>query len=85
MLNCYKLKNKDMQLTTPQKQMQFAPIPTDDGDELSQSISGDSTTHDDNWDLHDEIDAKNLNEFLNEALREIGPDVPENAQGSLYK
>ncbi|HSE29896.1 MAG TPA: hypothetical protein VLA77_04905 [Candidatus Saccharimonadales bacterium] len=71
-----------MKLALPtQKQMQFAPIPNDDGDELSRSITDDPTTHDDNWNLHEEVDAVKLNRFLNEALQEIGPEVPEN----LYK
>jgi hypothetical protein len=73
-----------MKLPTPQKQMQFAPIPTDDGDELSRSIDGDTATHDDNWDLHEEVDSVNLNNFLNEALTEFGPDASGNAN-NLYK
>lgn len=73
-----------MKLTIPQKQMQFAPIPVDDSDELSRSIEGDPVTHDDNWNLHEEVDSVRLNRFLNEALTEFGPDATDNSN-NLYK
>lgn len=60
----------------PQKQMQFAPVPNDD-DELTQAIEDDSVNHDDSWTLKDELDAAALDNFLDEALAEIGPAEPE--------
>ena len=51
-------------------QMQFAPIPDDD-DDLSQMIHNDTTDHDDNWQLHEDIDPSKLEAFWDQAVNEI--------------
>lgn len=63
----------------PQKQMQFAPIP-DDEDDLSQAIKDDPITHDNKWDLTDDIDAEKLDKFWADTLRESGAEAPEDTR-----
>ncbi|HEU5187118.1 MAG TPA: hypothetical protein VFT87_01300 [Candidatus Saccharimonadales bacterium] len=73
------MANKFLQLI-PQKQMQFAPVPEDDDDDLSRSIKDDPITREDNWDLTDDIDAEKLDKFWDDALRESGAAAPEDAR-----
>lgn len=73
------MANKLLQLI-PQKQMQFAPVPQDDDDDLSRAIKDDPITHEDNWDLTDSIDAEKLDKFWEDTLRESGAQAPEDAR-----
>ena len=46
----------------PHKEMKFAPVEEDD-DELSEFIKNDPLAHDNQWDLNESIDAKQLETF----------------------
>lgn len=59
-----------------QKQMQFAPV-ENDGDELVASIESDQATQDDQWNLHDGVDATQIEAFLDDALQELGAEPIE--------
>ena len=52
------------------KQMQLQPVTVDESDELIQAINTDPLGDGDSWDLHQEIDATRLNEFLDAALKD---------------
>lgn len=63
----------------PQKQLKLATVPVQD------DVQNDSPQGDDNlWDLKKErkqgIDAKQLDAFLDDALRELGPEKAEDAK-----
>lgn len=62
--------------------MQFAPV-EDDNDELSQFIAGDPLTHDNEWDLHEGVDAEALDKFWTDAVHELGPLETEQDDDSL--
>jgi hypothetical protein len=65
------MPNKLVQLV-PHKQMQFEPV-MDDDDELSEFIKSDPLSHDNEWDLHENIDGAKLEAFWDDALHELGP------------
>lgn len=56
----------------PHRHMQFAPV-EDDDDDLSNLIKADPDTHDNNWQLNDELDGSKLEAFWDDALQELGP------------
>lgn len=62
-----------IQQLVPHKQMQFAPVEDDDNDELSEFIKNDPLAHDNEWDLHENIDGEQLESFWSDALQELGP------------
>ena len=56
----------------PHRHMQFAPV-EDDDDDLSNLIKTDPDTHDNNWQLNDDLDSSKLEAFWDDALKELGP------------
>lgn len=56
--------------------MHFAPVIEDD-DELSQLIRNDTITHDNNWQLEDDLDGESLASFWEDALRDLGAEAQE--------
>ncbi len=63
-------------MTLLQNKMQFAAV-EDDGDELLKAIQTDKVTQDDQWDLHDTVDATQIETFLDDALHELGAEPIE--------
>jgi hypothetical protein len=55
----------------PHKEMKFAPVEEDD-DELSEFIKNDPLAHDNQWDLHESVDPKQLEAFWSDAVKELG-------------
>ncbi len=60
----------------PHREMQFQPV-EDDDDDLSQSIRGDADTHDNKWDLHEDLNEAELVIFWDNAVRELGAEEAE--------
>lgn len=59
---------KIMQLS---KRLSFQPVPVQN-DELLDSITGDPRRHDNQWQLHEDIDADALAHFWDQALQDLG-------------
>lgn len=60
----------------PHREMQFQPV-EDDDDDLSQSIRGDVATHDNKWDLTEDLKEGELATFWDKAVKELGADDAE--------
>ncbi len=52
------------------KPLQLQPVTVEENDELIEAINSDPLGDGDTWDLHQEIDASRLNEFLDAALKD---------------
>lgn len=74
------MTNNLLQDLVPHKQMKFAPVEDDDNDELSEFIKNDPLAHDNQWDLHEQIDGEQLEAFWSDALHELGPLEAETDQ-----
>jgi hypothetical protein len=53
-----------------QKTLQLQPVTVEENDELIKAINNDPLGDGDTWDLHQDIDASRLNEFLDAALKD---------------
>lgn len=60
----------------PHREMQFQPVEEDD-DDLSQSIRGDGDTHDNKWDLAEDLNEGELATFWDKAVKELGAEDAE--------
>lgn len=60
----------------PRREMQFQPV-EDDDDDLSKAIDNDANTHDNRWDLREDIDSTQLANFWDRAVRELGAEEAE--------
>jgi len=59
------------------KQVAFEPIQQEtDDDELTRAIN-DPIYHDNHWDLHETVDGEALEEFWDQAAKEVEPEVVE--------
>lgn len=57
------------------KSVAFEPVPVeDDDDELTKAIN-DPIYHDNQWDLHEDVDAEALESFWDEASQELESDT----------
>jgi len=65
-----KIKQKIMAFKILQKPLQLQPIAIEETDELTEAIKSDPLGDGDSWDLHQDIDANRLNEFLDAALED---------------
>lgn len=54
----------------PHRHMQFAPVEEDD-DAISQSIANDPAVHDNQWQLDDTIDPRQLESFWIDTAKEL--------------
>jgi len=54
----------------PHRQMQFQPIEEDD-DDLSNLIKSDPETHDNKWQLTDDLDGAKLAAFWDDAVKDL--------------
>lgn len=55
----------------PHRRMEFAPV--HDDDDLSNLIKADADSHDNKWELNDDLDSSKLEAFWDDALKELGP------------
>jgi hypothetical protein len=56
------------------KPVEFEPIPVDsDDDELTRAIN-DPIYHDNQWDLHENVDGEALEKFWDDATKELEPE-----------
>lgn len=69
----------DFGLPMPRK-MQLAPIPTDDGDELTRAIVQDPIAHDDNWELSERPDTDELESYWQHVEEDMQNDLEWKAQ-----
>ena len=58
-------------LTRP---MRLAPIPADDGDDLTRSIGRDPELHDDNWELSERPDTSELESYWQHVEEDMEKD-----------
>lgn len=56
-----------------QPSVAFEPVVSDD-DELTNAIDNDVHTHENDWQLHERVDASKLDAFWDDVLHELGPD-----------
>ena len=57
------------------KQVAFEPVQHEnDDDELTRAIN-DPIYHDNQWDLHEDVDGEKLAEFWDEATKELEPEA----------
>lgn len=76
-----KLKNKHhidfsyvIERVKPSHRLELAPVPADDNDELTQSISQDPVVHDNQWELTERPDATELTKFWDTVVSEVKQD-----------
>lgn len=62
------------------RKMQLAPIPVDDGDELTQAIGRDADDHDDNWELSERPNTGELESFWEHVEQEMQNDPDRKLQ-----
>ena len=60
----------------PAREMQFQPVEEDD-DVLSNLIKSDPETHDNKWQLTDDLDGTKLAAFWDDALKDLGAEKSE--------
>lgn len=60
----------------PHREMQFQPVLEDD-DDLSNDINNDADTHDNKWNLQEDINEADLANFWDNAVRELGAEEAE--------
>lgn len=64
----------------PHHEMQFAPVPNDDGDDLTRDINNDPERQDDKWQLKEDLDGDKLARFWDDALQDLGPDEANSSE-----
>lgn len=61
------------------KPVAFEPVAETDDDELTRAIN-DPIYHDNNWDLHEDVDGEALAQFWEDAAKELNADVVADAE-----
>lgn len=60
----------------PHREMQFQPVQEDD-DDISNDMRADGDTHDNKWNLQEDINEADLANFWDNAVRELGAEDAE--------
>lgn len=68
-----KLTLKDF---VPHREMKFEPV-QEDGDDLTNAITGDADRQDDTWQLTEDLDGSKLAAFWDDTLSELGAEKTE--------